>query len=268
MSSGLEVLIHAPRQHHDEVLRDEVGSLAEELPGLQALFFGRHSRPDWHLKLSLLGEVPRGPVERRLEDLRHRGLSTGDAIAPYTPELDPHGGPEGARLAERIHHHDARACLAFLRLEAERRLTRTRRELSLLLTERFLDLMAFTAGERTAFYSFCSSWAVDLGTWTDEERAILDARYASLASDLHALLHEPDSPALWGGQEAMEVALALLEQWTPLAAALRRGITEGGIARDSITLTWYLTHLHANRLQIEAHGEAVLRYLMHRYHAA
>ena len=268
MRAGLEVLIHAPREHHDEVLREGVGTLAQDLPGLQALFFGRYNKPDWHLKLSLLGEVPRAPMERCLEDLRRRGLSTGDAIAAYAPELDPHGGPEGACLAEQIHHHDAQACLAFLRLEAEGRLARTRRELSLLLTERFLDLLAFTKGERIAFYAFCYSWAVDLGTWTEEERAILDGKYASLAADLHTLLAEGDCPALWGGEEAMAVALELLERLRPLAAELRRGIAEGRIARDVITLTWYLTHLHANRLQIEAYGEAVLRYLMHRYHAA
>jgi len=268
MSAGLEVLIHAPREHHDEVLRDGVGSLAQDLPGLQALFFGRYNKPDWHLKLSLLGEVPRGPVERRLEDLRRRGLSTGDEIAAYAPELDPYGGPQGARLAEQIHHHDAQACLAFLRLEAEGRLARTRRELSLLLTERFLDLLDFTREERLAFYAFCYSWAVDMGTSCEAERAILVAKYASLAADLHTLLAERDCPALWGGEEAMAVALDLLERLRPLAAELRRGIAEGRIARDVITLTLYLTHLHANRLQIEAYGEAVLRYLMHRYHAA
>ena len=268
MSAGLEVRIHAPREHHDEVLRDGVGALAQDLPGLQALFFGRYNKPDWHLKLSLLGEVPRGPVERRLEDLRQRGLSTGGEITAYAPELDPHGGPEGARLAEQFHHHDAQACLAFLRLEAEGRLGRTRRELSLLLTERFLDLLAFTPGERVAFYAFCYSWAVELGTWTEAERLILDAKYASLGDDLHALLREPSSPELWGGEEAMEVARGLLERLRPLAVELRRGMADGRIARDPITLTWYLTHLHANRLQIEAYGEAVLRYLMHRYHAA
>jgi len=266
--AGLEVLIHAPREHHDEVLRDGVGSLAQDLPGLEALFFGRYNKPDWHLKLSLLGEIPRAPLERRLEDLRRRGLSTGDEVAVYAPELDPHGGPAGAQIAEQIHHHDAQACLAFLRLEAAGRLQRSRRELSLLLTERFLDLLELTREERLAFYAFCYSWAVELGTWTDEERAILDRKYASLASDLHTLLREPDSASLWGGEEAMAVAQELLARLRPLAAALRRGIAEGRITRDVVTLTWYLTHLHANRLQIEAYGEAVLRYLMHRYHAA
>ena len=268
MGAGLEVRIHAPREHHDAVLREGVGPLVQELPGLQALFFGRYNKPDWHLKLSLLGEIARDPVESRLEELRCRGLSSGSEIAAYTPELDPHGGPEGAGLAEQIHHHDAQACLAFLRLEAEGRLGRTRRELSLLLTERFLDLLCFTRLERVAFYRFCYSWAEDLGVWTEAERAILDRKYASLAPDLDALLRESDSPALWGGEEAMAVALQLLQSLESPAAALRRGMAEGRITRDPITLTWYLTHLHANRLQIEAYGEAVLRYLMHRYHAA
>jgi thiopeptide-type bacteriocin biosynthesis protein len=268
MGAGIEVLIHAPRDHHDEVLREGVAPLAQDLPGVEALFFARYNKPDWHLRLAILGRAPGEPLDRMLASLRARGLAQGDQTQPYVPDLDAHGGAHGARLAEQVFHHDTRACLAFLALEAGGKLGRTRREISLLLTERFLDLLEFTREERIAFYRFSYSWAEDRGVWSADEHAILDRKYASLAEDLRALLREPDSPDLWGGQEALAVATGLLESLRPLAEELRRGMADGRIARDAITLTWSLTHLHANRLQIEAYGEAILRYLMHRLHEA
>jgi thiopeptide-type bacteriocin biosynthesis protein len=277
MPAGLEVLIHAPREHHDEILREGVLPLAQDLEStsdVEALFFARYNKPDWNLKLTLLcasaQAVPscRERVLAMVRDLRDRGLARDEETLAYLPDLEPYGGEHGMRLAERIFHHDSQACLAFLDLEARGRLARSRREVSLLLTERYLDLLEFSREQRIAFYGFSYSWAVDLGVWQAEEREILDRKYATLAPGLSELLLDPhrDSPELWGGEEAAEIAKRLLTALTPLAQEVRRGLAQGWIARDPITLAWSLTHLHANRLQIEAYGEAILRYLMQRFH--
>jgi hypothetical protein len=38
----------------------------------------------------------------------------------------------------------------------------------------------------------------------------------------------------------------------------------GRIERDPVNLAWSLTHMHCNRLGIDAMPEAILRYFMHR----
>lgn len=269
MVAGLELRVDAPREHHDEILRGGVTSLAQDLaavPGFDAFFFGRYNKPDWHLKLSVLGEAPGEPLHRLLASLQERGLASGGETFPYVPDLAPHGGSLGTRLAEQVFHHDTRACLDFLRLEARGGLARSRREISLVLTERYLDLLAFTRDQRVAFHAFAYSWAVDRGFWQEEEREILDRKYAALAPGIREVLEASNSPELWGGEEAAGVAGRLLTSLRPLLEAMRHGMERGEIARDPITLAWSLTHLHANRLQIEAYGEAILRYLAHRFH--
>ena len=263
-SAGRSLRIHAPRESHDEILRGGVTSLAQDLPG--PLFFARYNKPDWHLKLTVLGEDTEAPLLRLLDRLRTCGLATGGETVPYAPDADAHGGPLGTHLAEQVFHHDTRACLAFLGLETRGELARSRREISLLLTERYLDLLGFDREQRVAFHAFSYSWAIERGFWGEEERAILDRKYATLAADLAAVVEAPDSSQLWGGGAAAAVAATLLVALRPPLQALRKGMDDGRIARDPVTLAWSLTHLHANRLQIEAHGEAILRYLMHRFH--
>jgi thiopeptide-type bacteriocin biosynthesis protein len=262
--AGLELRVRAPRERHDEILRGAVASLAQEVAG--PFFFGRYNKPDWHLRLTAVGNDAKAPLLDLVTSLCACGLASGGETVPYTPDLGPHGGVAGTRLAEQVFHHDTRACLDFLRLEAAGALARSRREISLVLTERYLDLLGFTREQRIAFHAFAYSWAVDLGFWQDEEREILDRKYAALAPGIAEVLDTPDSPELWGGEEAAAVAGRLLAALRPPLAQLRERMERGEVTRDPVTLAWSLTHLHANRLQIEAHGEAILRYLMGRFH--
>ncbi len=275
---GLCVLLHAPREQHEPIVRELIAPVARELcpsPDLDALFFARHDAPDWHLRLDVRGAPGRveGPardlLERRLRELRDRGGLAGFDFVPCAREVDRLGGEEGARLAERIFHHDTLACLAWIEAEAEGLATKSRREYCLIMTERFLDLLRLTREQRAAFYSHSYSFQVDLGRWGSRELDALERHYRSIRDALRDLFHgapSKDPEVLWGGAQPARIARTCLDAQGPLVDDLVSGLAAGRIGRDLIDLAWSLTHMHANRLQVEAEGEAILRFLMHRLH--
>ncbi|MBZ5639102.1 MAG: thiopeptide-type bacteriocin biosynthesis protein [Acidobacteriia bacterium] len=275
---GLSTLLHAPREEHEALVRDFVTPLALEFasdPRLRALFFGRHNEPDWHLRVSVVGdpEWVRGPlpvlVERRLAALEATRRLSGHEFAAYEREEARFGGVEGARLAERIFHHDTLACLARIEVESRGEAARSRREYCLLMTERLLDLLRFDRDRRIAFYHHGYSFEIELGRWGPGERDALERHYRSIKDGLLELLRsEPgrDPAFLWGGVAAAAAAESCIEALRPLVGDLLGGLGAGTIRKGAADLAWSLAHMHANRLQIEADAEAILRYFMHRLH--
>jgi thiopeptide-type bacteriocin biosynthesis protein len=272
-------LLHAPREHHEAILRDALAPLAARLrgdPALHSLFFVRANKPDWHLRLAILGApnwiagAAREPLDRALRALGERGLVSGFEECEYDPEEERFGGAEGARIAERLFLHDTLACLDLLAAEARRAASRSRREYSLLFTERLLDLLDFDRAARVAFYRHGYAFQIDLGRWQDDDLEALDRHYSSIRDDLLALVSAEsarDPQALWGGADPARIAARCLADSAPLLDELREGVASGRIGRPLADLVWYVTHLHANRLQIEANAEAIVRYFMHRLHA-
>ena len=61
------------------------------------------------------------------------------------------------------------------------------------------------------------------------------------------------------GVQTCALPISLLDE-------LLREHAAGRIRRNPIDLAWALTHMHANRLQVEADAEAILRFFMHRLH--
>ncbi|HKQ61645.1 MAG TPA: thiopeptide-type bacteriocin biosynthesis protein [Candidatus Polarisedimenticolaceae bacterium] len=276
---SLEVWLHAPREEHDPLVRELIAPLSAEIsaePSLAALFFGRYNKPDWHLRLRVLGEAEwlegalRPRLERALGRERERGGLRGFEYAEYERELERYGGEEGLGLAERVFHYDTRACLELLDAEQRGLCAKTRREHCLLTTERYLDLLDFTRDERLTFYRYAYSFEIDLGRWGDEEQQALEQHYRGIKDGLLALLRgetRDDGERSWGGTEPARIATEYLAAIAPLLGKLRAGQAAGRIRRGRVDLAWALTHMHCNRLQVEADAEAILRFFMHRLHA-
>jgi thiopeptide-type bacteriocin biosynthesis protein len=210
----------------------------------------------------------RALVERHLALLQRKRLVSGYELAPYEPETARYGGEEGVALAERIFFHDTVACLDLMEAERNGLTGRSRREFSLLFTDRFLDLMRFDRSRKLACYAFGHRWAIEDGTWKDEDLRILDERYRAIRPGLAELFSgrttlEPDE--IWGGRAPEAIAKQCLEASRPIVEEVLEGIAAGRIRQDPIALAWSYTHMHCNRLGIDPIPEAILRYFMHRH---
>jgi len=272
----LYTLVLSPREEHENLLRAFVEPAVREFrdsPELDSLFFARYSIPDWQIRLRILGhpgwvdDIVRPGIARRLDALAGRGLFREYAFTTYAREDERYGGREGMRLAERIFHHDSLLCLELMAADREGLLGKSRRELSLVLTERLLDLLGFDRERRTAFYELGYRWAIEQDRWTPEERAVLEERYLALRPGLTALFDgsaEDDPTGLWGGSDAARIASDWIEALRPAARALMEAHAAGRVAQDPVQLAWSLAHMHCNRLGIDAMPEAILRFFMHR----
>src|SRR6188768_3405534 len=95
MSGGetcLYTLIHAPREHHESLLREFVIPVVRELrdaPDLACVFFARYSEPDWQLRFRVLGNAPwieqavKPRIDEALGPVRASGLVNAIEFASY-----------------------------------------------------------------------------------------------------------------------------------------------------------------------------------------
>lgn len=274
----LYTLMHAPRENHEALLRDFVIPVAREIrgaPELDCLFFARYSEPDWQLRFRVLGRPAwvDGPVRARIEaglkPVTAAGLVHEVEFAAYQREWDRYGGERGMRLAETIFLHDSLAALELIDAESRGVLAKTRREYSLLFVERFLDLAGFDRPARLAFYEFGHSWPLRDGDWDADDVKALAAKYEALKPGLVELFAgEPkrQPEVLWGGAEPARIAASCLEASRPAVEKVRALHDRGEIPQDLVYLVWSYTHMHCNRLGIDAMPEAILRYFMWRLH--
>ena len=274
----LYAIMHSPRESHDRLLRELVRPFVLEMRGqkdLDSFFFIRYDDPDWQLRFRVLGRRAwvDGPVrdrlDRALRPLVAEGVIRGLEFGEYAREWERYGGTLGMRLAERIFFHDSVACLELLQTEEKGQLGKSRREWSLMLTERLLDLFGFDATRRLAFYRSGHDWAFRDGLFKEEDLPGLERKYQTIRKGLDDLFLGDQSrdPALqYGGPEAARIACGLLEATRPVAEELLAAHAEGKIVQDLGTLVWSYAHLHCNRLGIELAPEAILRYLMFRWY--
>jgi len=261
----LYTLIHAPRERHDALLQVLVYPVVQSIRDsaeLQSLFFARYNQPDWQLRFRVLGapdwvEGPvRAAVEARLPGLRAEGLLESWEFATYQREWERYGGERGMRLCEQVFLHDSLACLDLLHDEAAGTLQTNRREYALVFTERFLDLLGLDREARLAVYQKAFGWAVESGEWSEADRALLEERYRALREGLGELVRA----------DAYPIARRCLEACRPALVALRQGLSDGSVQQDPAQLAWSLTHMHCNRIGLDVHAEAVLRYFAWRLH--
>ncbi len=273
----LYVLLHGPRESHEVILRDLVHPVAAEIrghPGLDSLFYARFDQPDWQVRFRILGNPEwidgevRQRVESRVEPLRQRGLVEGVELAEYQREYERYGGPEGMALAEKVFLHDSLACLDLMEAERQGLLAKSRREFSMVLTERLLDLLEMDRERKLVFYRYGHSWALESGVWKDAELRTLEERYRALTPGLEELFQDKttDEATLYGGKEPARIARSFLAAMQPVMRDLLATHAAGRISQDPGYLAWSYTHMQCNRLGIDPSGEAILRYFMHRYH--
>lgn len=272
----LYTLMYAPQERHDDVLRALVIPVVRDLrdaPELASLFFARYNQPEWQLRFRVLGrpEWVDGPVRKgvddRLPDLRERGLVSGWEFAVYQREYERYGGEEGMRLAEKLFLHDTLACLDLLEAESKGLLERSRREWSLALTERFLDLLGVEGERRLAFYRKGYGWAVDSGEWSGDDLDVLENRYQSLKEGILDLMRPDATPEeTFGGDEAARIARRFLEASRPVVEQVLRAHAAGELRQDLVDLAWSYAHMHCNRLGLDVPAEAILRFFMARLH--
>ena len=267
------VRLATPVGRLEEALQELVAPLLREIEGnrlLDAAFFARYQ---WEALIFILGEPEwlSGPlgslVEARVAELRAKGLVLRQALAGYQPEYERYGGVEGMRLAERIFQEDSLACLELIEADSRGLLGKSRREYSLVLTERLLDLLHFDPAWRISFYRFSYAWALEQGTWQEDDLRLLEKKYQGVKDGLASLLdHDPerDSEALYGGAEPADIAERWIEATRPLIDRLVDGHAEGRIQQDLVQLAWSYTHMQCNRLGITGDAEAILRFFMHR----
>ncbi len=270
----LFALLYADREQHETVLEEILTPAVREFrgrPELDSLFFARYNEPRWQVRFRVLGrpEWVEGPVRERvtalIAPLEARGVVEGSEFARYQREYERYGGPEGMALAERIFLQDTLFCLDYLDAERRGAAARTRREVSLLLTHRFLDLMGFDRPARIEFYRYGYRWALEMKTWQEEELALLDEHYRSVRDGLAGLLFGGGDPVeAWGGEEPAALAERCLADTRPAVDGLRAALAAGRIPAHPVQLAWSYTHMSCNRLGIDPGPEAILRYFMHR----
>ena len=272
----LFTLLYAPREQHERILADFVTPIARDLraaPELHSLFFARYNVPSWQVRFRILGrpEWIAGPVfervQRDLEPLRESGAVENVEFAQYDREVERYGGDEGMALAEKLFLHDSLAILDLMELDRRELLEKSRREVSLVMTERLLDLLRFDPERRTAFYAFGHQWTKEMGTWSEGDLQTIEAKYQELKPGLEDLLTgDPsrDPEQVWGGAEAARIAERWIAASRPVAEAILAALAAGRIQQDLIHLAWSYAHMSCNRFGIDATPEALLRYFMFR----
>jgi len=267
-------ILRAPHERLESLLLDHVAPVVQsirEAPEIDSLFFVRYSEPTWQLRFRVLGE-PRwieSEVAPRLRALAtalsDRGVIEGCEFATYDREWERYGGPEGMRLAERLFFLDSLAALDWLLAERRGEVARSRREFSIVLVDRLLDLAGFDHRRRLAFYRHGYAWATEGGGWGPDELATLEARFRELRPGLESLLFGGAAPeTVWGGAEPARIAERFLADAAPVVQTIVAGTQSGRIRQDPVYLVWSYAHMFSNRLGIESAGEAVLRFFLHR----
>jgi thiopeptide-type bacteriocin biosynthesis protein len=274
--SCLYTLMHAPRENHETLLREFVIPVVREIRDaseLDCIFFARYSVPDWQLRFRVLGRPSwvENRVKPRIDDalgpVRASGLVQDVEFASYQREWDRYGGTLGMRLAEQTFFQDSLACLELIDAEARGALAKTRREYSLVFVEKFLDLLGFDRATRIAYYEFAHSWPIKDGDWNEDDLRALEAKFTTLEpglSDLFGGETSRDAAAQWGGAEPARIAATCLDASRPVIDELKARHRAGEIPVDLVNLAWSYTHMHCNRLGIDAMPEAILRYFMWR----
>jgi thiopeptide-type bacteriocin biosynthesis protein len=274
----LYAVLEALPESHDRLLLELIAPVVRELrsdESLHSLFFVRYADPTWQLRFRVLGhpvwidDVVRPLIERAIRPFSESGLLRGVEYGEYAREWERYGGLRGMELAEQMFLHDSVACLELLEAEARGLLGKSRREYSLVFTERFLDLFGFDGSQRRQFYLEGHAWAFRDGVFREDDRPRLERQYAGVRDGLRDSLRDPrtEDPAIvFGGPEPARIVASCLAAMRPVAEELLAAHAEGSIHQGLVYLAWSYAHLHCNRLGIELVPEAILRYLMFRAH--
>ena len=270
-SASTTVSILAARDRHDALLCERVAPLVRELaalPSLDAVYFDRVNKPDWGLRIRVLGDNPRLHGEARAL-VRQRLDAMAQPFAFVNDEAEDKwfGGPVEEQFLKRIHQLDSLACLDLMDIEGRAGLTQSRAQWSLLVVERLLDIFGIHGVERFDFYRRGFQWAPNLGRWDAEVFAALERKFEAQAGALRAAIRVGegrDTPDAWGGVESAQTAARFLEAAREPVGAVLAAAKTGRLGKAPIDLALYVAHAHSNRLGIHATQEGTIRYLVFR----
>jgi thiopeptide-type bacteriocin biosynthesis protein len=272
----LFAMLYAPREQHERIIGELMTPIAHEVrdaPELDSLFFARYNVPSWQLRFRILGRPDwiAGPVHERVRQgaarLQAAGAVEAVEFAAYDREIERYGGEEGMALAEQLFLHDSLAILDLIEADRQGLLEKSRREISLLMTERLLDLLRLDRAQRTAFYAYGHRWTREMDAWRDSDVDQIEQRYGKLKPGLQDLFTGErcgDPEWLWGGASAARIADRWMAASRPVAEAIRAAHAAGRIHQELGTLAWSYAHMSCNRFGIDSTPEAILRYFMHR----
>jgi thiopeptide-type bacteriocin biosynthesis protein len=267
------VRIRATAGRLEEVLARVVAPVLRQARGFADLDAAYFARFQDEALLFVLGapvrvaSVAREAVEPRIEAGRFAGIVERAVQLEHEPETKRYGGPAGMRLAEKLFAVDSLAALDLLETDARGGLAISRREWSLLATERFLDLLRFDRERRLSFYALGYAWAVEDGRWNASDLRLLEERYRAIAEQLRERLSgsDADADARHGGAEGLRILREWNESNRPLVEELLETDAARRGAQDIERIAWSLAHLHCNRLGIAGDAEAILRFYMQRF---
>ena len=277
-SPALQFILHLTEANMDTALRAAVSPLARALrddPRLEVIYFHRHVKPGWNLQVLLRGrgagfeQEARDRTESVLAPLADRGLLRSWQRMEPGRAAEEIAGEAASLEIEKLFHHDTTACLDLLDCETAGGTSRSRREFSLLMTERLLDLLRFDRARRLAFYHVGHQRPFEQGTWDAKDLAMLEERYSNLRDPLARLFGDgarKDAALLWGGEEPAAIADRCLAACRPHLENLLEAHAHGVLTVDIVPLAHLLCQRHCNRLGIDGLAEAVLRYFMFRLH--
>ncbi len=270
----LYTIAYLPRERIEALLLDEFLPLTRELDApedLDSLFFVRYSDPRWQLRFRVFGrpEWVNGPLRERIgarmTELERQGTIEGHELARYERELERYGGEEGMALAERLFDLDSRMALELLDLDRRGGIAKSRREVALLMADRYADLAGFDQGTRRRYYRRGYSWALEEGQWGAADLEVLERKFRELEPGLERLFGEETSEAArWGGEAVAAIAARFTTAAAPVMKAIVEAQSAGRIRQDLVYLLWSYAHLSSNRMGVESTPEAILRFFMHR----
>lgn len=272
MASGATTIsILAPRDRHDAILRERVAPLLRQLavlPSLDAVYFDRVNKPDWGLRIRILGDDHRLSGEAQtLVRQRLDAMAQPFSFVEDIAEDKWFGGPTEEQFLKRIHHLDSLACLDLLDIEGCAGLTTSRAQWSLLVVERFLDLFEIQGVERLDFYRRGFQWAPNLGRWDAQVFALLEAKFEAQAEVLRAAIGAGfgrDTLDAWGGASSAQIAGRLLAAAREPIDVILAAAKSGRLGKAPIDMALFIAHAHSNRLGIHATQEGTIRYLVYR----
>jgi thiopeptide-type bacteriocin biosynthesis protein len=258
--------ITAPRTDHDRLLRDGIAPIVRALASareLGAAYFERFNKPDWGIRLHVVGS--RAWVEDHARAIVEGHLAALGAPHAYVQEWI--GGARDAPHLEALHHADTKACLDILDAEREGALGTSRGQWSLLVVEELLNLFGLSADERLEFYHRGFQWSSDLGRWDAEVFDALERKFAAQEEALQRATLFPSGGIpddAWGGVTPARIARDLLAALRTPVATLLRAAAGGAIAKTPVDLAVLAGHAHSNRLGVAPTQEATMRYLIWR----
>ncbi|MEP1446300.1 MAG: lantibiotic dehydratase [Paraglaciecola sp.] len=263
-SEWLSLKIYSGNGSVETALAEKIFPLIESsIAYFNKWFFIRYGDPDWHLRLRFNGEFSQlyGSLLPKLSQLFDPMLENGEIhkidIFTYEREIERYGGAASIDLVESLFMADSQLVARTSQLIQEYG-EDIRWRITLLVTDKLLDLFEYTAAEKL---ELISQLRADFGIEFNESgtlRKQLGIRYRNVESIIKDDFNKIDSTTENEISESQQAIFSLIKKWQEEARTYAQAIHKmylGDIglncSRDS--LLGSLLHMHNNRM-FKAYG--------------